>query len=118
MYVFGMPWGLHRYQQTGYLHFVTFSCYRRMQLLEPPTRGWFERALEAARRKYCFCVIGYVVMPEHVHLLVSEPEKEMLLVAIQAMKQSVSRRRGGHFWPGSPASPLLACWGGAPLSRL
>ena len=96
-----MPWGLHRYQQTGDLHFVTFSCYRRMQLLDPPTRRLFERGLEAARRKYCLRVIGYVVMPEHVHLLVSEPEDETLAVAVGAMKQSVSRRRvrrGGHFW--------------------
>jgi len=96
-----MPWGLHRYQPTGDIHFVTFSCYRRMQLLDPPTRRLFEQALEAARRKYCFRVIGYAVMPEHVHLLVSEPEGETLAVAVGAMKQSVSRRRvgrGGHFW--------------------
>jgi putative transposase len=37
-------------------------------------------------------VLGYVVMPEHVHLLVSEPEKEQLSIAIQALKQSVARR--------------------------
>jgi putative transposase len=80
-----MPWGLRRYQQTGDLHFVTLSCYRRMQLLDPQTRRLFERALEAARRGYGFRVIGYVVMPEHVHLLLTEPETEMLAVAMQAM---------------------------------
>ena len=72
-----------------------------MQLFDPATRTLFEHALEAARRSYCFCVIGYVVMPEHIHLLVSEPERETLAVAMQAMKQSVSRQRvevGGHFW--------------------
>jgi REP-associated tyrosine transposase len=31
----------------------------------------FEVALEQARRQYSFYVTGYVVMPEHVHLLVS-----------------------------------------------
>jgi len=31
-------------------------------------------------------------MPEHVHLLVSEPERGALATAIQVMKQSVSRR--------------------------
>ena len=30
-------------------------------------------------------------MPEHVHLLVSEPEKALLATALQALKQSVSR---------------------------
>jgi len=83
------------------LHYVTCSCYRRMQLLDPATRRLFEHALEAARRSYGFRVVGYVVMPEHVHLLVTEPERETLAVAMQAMKQSVARRRvkvGGHFW--------------------
>jgi putative transposase len=72
-----------------------------MQLLDPPTRRLFEHALETARCKYEFRVIGYVVMPEHVHLLVGEPERETLAAAMQAMKQSVSRQRvklGGHFW--------------------
>jgi putative transposase len=31
-------------------------------------------------------------MPEHVHLLVSEPERGQLSIAIQALKQSVARR--------------------------
>ncbi len=37
-------------------------------------------------------VAGYVVMPEHIHLLVSEPERELLSKALQSLKQSVSRR--------------------------
>ena len=37
-------------------------------------------------------VVGYVVMPEHVHLLVTEPQRRNLSVAIKALKQSVSRR--------------------------
>ncbi|HTC92164.1 MAG TPA: transposase [Terriglobales bacterium] len=35
---------------------------------------------------------GYVVMPEHVHLLVSEPEQALLSRAIQSLKQAVARR--------------------------
>jgi putative transposase len=52
----------------------------------------FEQALEQARLKYNFYVLAYVVMPEHVHLLVTEPEHETLATAIKAMKQSVARR--------------------------
>jgi putative transposase len=40
-------------------------------------------------------------MPEHVHLLLSEPERETLDVAIKSLKQEVSRRLIGeadHFW--------------------
>ena len=78
-----MPWGLKRYQQQRCLHFVTFSCYRRRQLLGTASaREAFERELERARRWYGFYVTGYVVMPEHVHLLVSEPERAQLSTAI------------------------------------
>ena len=38
------------------------------------------------------CVYGYVVMPEHVHLLISEPERGTLPQAIQSLKQGVARR--------------------------
>ncbi len=88
-----MPWGLQRFQESRQLHFVTFSCYRRRPFLNwPARRELFERALEDARRRYRFFVTGYVVMPEHVHLLVSEPEHGLLATGIQAMKQSVARR--------------------------
>ncbi len=61
----------------------------------------FELALEQTRRQYGFWITGYVVMPEHVHLLLSEPERGTLAVALQALKQSVARRLIGdqkHFW--------------------
>jgi putative transposase len=93
-----MPWGLRRYQDCGHLHFITFSCYRRRQYLDPSRRSQFEHALERARVNYGFFVVGYVVMPEHVHLLVSEPERDCLATAIKAMKLSVARRVGGRFW--------------------
>ncbi len=88
-----MPPSLRRYQQAGHLHFITFSCYRRQPKLAPSVaRDRFEESLEQAHRSYGMGVLGYVVMPEHVHLLVSEPEKGQLSTAIQALKQSVARR--------------------------
>jgi putative transposase len=96
-----MPWALHRYQQTGDLHFLTFSCYcRQPNLGTPSSRTRFESSLEETRARYLFQVLGYVVMPEHVHLLVTEPKEERLATAIQACKQSVSRHLGAgeHFW--------------------
>ena len=88
-----MPWGLKRYQQARCLHFITFSCYRRQPLLgTPAARDRFEAELERVRSSYGLYVTGYVVMPEHVHFLVSEPERARLSVAIQMLKQTVSRR--------------------------
>ncbi len=98
-----MPSHLRRYQQSRDLHFITFSCYRRQPKLgELDARRVFECALERTRMQYAFCVRGYVVMPEHVHLLISEPENGNLATAIQALKQSVSRtlalRSPQPFW--------------------
>ena len=88
-----MPWGLKRYQKARCLHFITFSCYRREPLLgRADARETFEAELERVRTLYGFYVTGYVVMPEHVHLLVSEPERGKLSVAIQMLKQVVSRK--------------------------
>jgi putative transposase len=52
----------------------------------------FEREFEAVRLRYGFVVAGYVLMPEHVHLLVGEPQVSLLSTALQVLKQRVSRR--------------------------
>src|SRR5215467_12942183 len=81
-----------RYQHQRCLHFITFSCYRRMKLLDSAAaRDIFERELERVRRWYGCFVTGYVIMPEHVHLLISEPERSKLSVAIQMLKQITSQ---------------------------
>ncbi len=87
-----MPWSLKRYQQARCLHFITFSCYHRAPMLGPPAaRDVFVDTLEQTRRWYGFYICGYVVMPEHVHLLMSEPERGLLCTAIQMLKQNVAR---------------------------
>ena len=96
-----MPTSLRRYQQAGHLHFLTFSCYRRQPLLTPLVRDTFESALEATRLSYRFFMVGYVIMPEHVHLLIGEPERRMLATAIHAMTGGPGRVLGA---PGSRPS--------------
>jgi putative transposase len=87
-----MTQGLKRYQFTGDLHFLTFSCFQRKPYLaSPAARSRFEEALERMRVNHRFLVIGYVVMPEHVHLLVGEPESVPLATALHALKLSVSK---------------------------
>ena len=75
--------------------FVTFSCYgREPHLRTANAKDTFLLSLELTRQSYGFEVLGYVVMPEHIHLLVSEPpDHEIpLATALQALKISVSRR--------------------------
>jgi putative transposase len=69
-----MPRGLRRFQESGQSHFLTFSCYRRQaRFCSPEVYDLFSLCLEQMRRRFAMCIYGYVVMPEHVHLLVSEP---------------------------------------------
>ena len=98
-----MTKGLVRYQKCGVFHFLTFSCYRREPLLATTSAySVFERELERVRKRYGFVVAGYVLMPEHVHLLVGEPLVSSLSVALQVLKQKTSRklkRKGSvRFW--------------------
>jgi REP element-mobilizing transposase RayT len=106
-----MPKGLARYQKCGVFHFLTFSCYRRQPLLAGESAySVFEHELEWVRRRYGFVVAGYVLMPEHVHLLVGETSVSSLSVAMQVLKQQTSRklkkREEPQFWqPGAPSFP-------------
>ena len=88
-----MPRGLVRYHHTGHFHFLTFSCYRRQPLLAARS-GYriFEQELEKVRKRHRFFVAGYVVMPEHVPMPVSEPRSVLLSVVLQVLKQQVSRK--------------------------
>lgn len=70
-----MPSGLHRTYGAHHLHFITCSCYRRLPFLgSAPARNQFLATLEQTRQRFRFVIVGYVVMPEHIHLLVTEPE--------------------------------------------
>jgi putative transposase len=109
--------GLHRYYGTGDLHFITWSCHRRQPILgTAPRRDLLVTILEQARRKYRFVVHGYVVMPEHVHLLITEPEEGDPSVVMKVVKQRFARQlnekrrataaRRGQLWE----SALGAVW--------
>ena len=88
-----MPSRLKRYYGANYLHFITTSCYQRQPLLaSAQARDLFLETLEAVRRSYRFVIAGYVVMPEHVHLLISEPERGDPSIVMQVLKQRFTRK--------------------------
>ena len=95
-----MPTRLERFQNAGDHHFLTFSCHGRLPYFgSSAARNLFESALEVIRKRYVLFIFGYVVMPEHVHLLVSESRRAMLCSAIQALKTSVSKQSEQRpFW--------------------
>jgi REP element-mobilizing transposase RayT len=98
---------LKRYHGAGDLHFITCSCYRRQPLLETGARrDLFLAVLEQVRRRYQFVVAGYVVMPEHIHLLIGEPQVKTPSTVMQALKIGFARRvlaQGRLFGPSSAA---------------
>jgi putative transposase len=80
-----------RYGQRQ-LHFITCSCYRRLPFLRSaPKRDVLLKILHNVREKYHFSLVGYVVMPEHIHILISEPKIGTPGTVMQVFKQRVSR---------------------------
>jgi REP element-mobilizing transposase RayT len=92
-YIVCMPTNLHRCYGAGYSHFITTSCYQRRPLAGTPrSRNLFIEVLEEVRQRYQFVVVGYVVMPEHVHLLFTEPERGNLSLVMAVLKQTFAHR--------------------------
>lgn len=59
------------YNLPNHAHYLTFSCYRRQQLLtSDDLRSQLLRVWDEARRSGNFAIWSYVIMPEHVHLLI------------------------------------------------
>jgi putative transposase len=87
-----MPKGLSRRYGQCQLHFITFSCYQRLPLLASArARSTFVKILGEVRDRYKFDLVGFVVMPEHIHLLLGEPPQATPSTVLQVLKQRVSR---------------------------
>ena len=97
-----MPYGLNRFQQSEALHFITFSCFHRLPLLEAPeSKNTVEAVLEATRARHQARIYAYVLMPEHIHLLINEPPSILVAQFLKAFKQITSRKLRGareKFW--------------------
>ena len=87
-----MPTGLRRFQQMKHFHFVTFSCYKREPFLRSTAaKDTVEQVLEQTRQQQGLHIAAYVVMPEHIHLLTSEPTHDTLATFLQILKQLTAR---------------------------
>ncbi len=74
-------------------HCLTFSCFHRGAFLgRDRTRAWFLESLDAARASAGFALWAFVVMPEHVHLLIAPHEGVRISTILSAIKQPVARR--------------------------
>jgi putative transposase len=88
-----MPKGLRRRYGLRHLHFISCSCYRRLPLLASArAKNLFVKILGEVRDRHGFALAGYVVMPNHIHLLIGEPAKGTPSTVMQVLKQRVSGR--------------------------
>lgn len=61
---------LHRYEVPGDVRFLTFSCFERLPLFNNAAiRDLFVKDLERTRQLFEYKLFAWVIMPEHVHLL-------------------------------------------------
>ena len=61
---------------------IVVNCLQQTQAAESSSQPWSECA-----RSYRLYVYGYVVMPEHIHLLLSEPQRDTLADVLRSLKE-------------------------------
>lgn len=80
--------------EPGHAHFLTYSCYNRLPLLgKDRSRQWVIDAMHRMRIQLDVSISAFVIMPEHVHMLVipRKPNYEMRRI-LAALKAPVSRQ--------------------------
>jgi REP-associated tyrosine transposase len=108
LFSFPMPKRLKRCYGQKDLHFLTFCCYRRRPYLQTAhAKNLFLQVLAQVRRQFQFSLVRYVLMPDHVHLLLSEPTQSTISKILQGLKQRVSRGMRGRKRRGSQRQLLL-----------
>ena len=86
------------WNEPGHAHFLTYSCRQRLPLLNRDrTRRWVIEALASVRERFHVALWAYVVMPEHVHVLLRPRTMEYGVSRILvALKQPVAK--AAHRW--------------------
>jgi putative transposase len=94
-----------RYNEPGHAHSLTFSCFRQRPFLSKDTaRRWLVEAIDRARQKRAFDLWAYVIMPEHVHLLVWPREPQYSVSQfLTSVKRPVTLKALSHVRKSAPA---------------
>ncbi len=82
------------FEIEGHIHFLTFSCSHRQQLFnDDDLCSLFATVLNDARENESFRTYAYVIMPEHIHLLIhpQNPDYSMMTI-LRRIKETFSRR--------------------------
>ena len=81
------------WNEPGHAHYLTYSCYRRLPLLSRDrVRRWVVDALDNMREELDVALWAYVIMPEHVHVLLHPRKTHYEVRRILALlKQPVAK---------------------------
>lgn len=88
---------LHRNSQKriygeGYIYFITTNTYRRFPYFREETFcELFIDSLKICKELKKFKLYGFVVLPEHVHLLIEPGEEYNISQVMQALKKNISQ---------------------------
>jgi putative transposase len=83
---------LKHYDNWGTVRFITFGTHQvESRLLEERTFCIVARHIDSIRRKYKLKLLGYVLMPDHVHMVVFPPEGVKLGRIIGELKSKSAR---------------------------
>ncbi len=83
---------LTRFNGLNTARFITFSCYHHYNLFKTSSsKEIFIKSLDALRNKHKYKLYGYVIMPNHVHLVVRPPENYKMGIFIGALKSITAR---------------------------
>ena len=93
-----------RYDELNQPRELTFSCFHQYAFLDRErTREWFRESIEAARSKYGIQLWAYVLMPEHVHLLIYPGDRPKVVSSfLQGLKEPVARKAIKYLQERSP----------------
>ena len=95
-----------RYNTAGHAHELTFSCYKQRPFLRTDrTRTYLAEAIIQAKENHRFDLWAYVIMPDHVHLLIW-PRNDTYSIShiLLSIKQSVARRAIHYLHTHNPAA--------------
>ena len=83
---------LKHYDHDGRARFVTFVIHRRIPILTNTAfRRYVVECVDRVRVNFNLRLIGYVIMPEHVHLVVIPPVELLLGPVIGEIKRTSAR---------------------------
>jgi putative transposase len=86
------------WNEPGHAHFLTYSCFHRWPLLSKDrSRRWVLDGMEATRDKLDVALWAYVVMPEHVHIvLCPRRDRYDMRLILASLKRGVSKEAKNH----------------------